>query len=306
MTAARWHDKADSFVHGWRERLGDDPPLHAVVLGLSVAQHETACGDAWPGEHNWGAVQKRTPNQHERVVLSRAGIAPSPKNVAAARVAIQAAIDSGESLVIKVPELDAKGKPTGKTVDKDIGPCPTLTDEALHCDSSPGKGWYFVYFWAFKTDVGGASLFVKILAVNRPGCRAVLLNENGTELQLAEGMYNTGYYEGFYKGGSWYTKGADGKWHEWVSSDPHPPGAMQGSSLNIKAYAGSLSALTPGIRQALRDWQPPSGEPTEDPAPETDPSPNAPTEPAPPLIQLEVDWDEIRRARDDLIREWED
>lgn len=276
MTAARWHDKADAFVHGWRERRGDDPPLHAVVLGLSVAQHETACGDSWPGEHNWGAVQKRVPNAAEKALLSQKGIVPSPKNVAAARAAIAEA-----------------GLP--------------VVDEALHVDSSPGKGWYFVYFWAYQTDVGGASLFVKIIAVNRPACLAILLNDYGSETQLAQAMYNSRYYEGFYEKTKWYTKGADGKWHKWTSADPTPEGAVQGATLNVRAYAGALAAITPAIRLALKDWHVPSGEPTEDPAPETEPAPppHADTEPAPPLIHIDVDWDEIRRDRDDLIKEWE-
>jgi hypothetical protein len=288
MTAARWHDKADAFVYGWREREGDDPTLHAVVLGLAVAQHETACGDAWPGEHNWGAVQKRVPNAQEKAALAKAGVVPSPKNVARAREVIAAAIEAGE--------------------------CQPLTNEALHCDSSPGKGWYFVYFWAFKTDVGGASLFVKILATNRKNCKAVLLNDHGTEMQLADGMYATRYYEGFYEKNVWYVKGADGKWHKWVSADPPPEGAQKGSVLNVRAYGGALAAITPGIRKALVDWHLPSGEPTEDPPLETEPGPEHPdahadTEPAPPVIPyvpLEVDWDEIRRARDDYIKEWDD
>jgi hypothetical protein len=282
MTTVRWHDKADAFVHGWRERLGVDPPLNAVVLGLAVAQHETACGDAWAGEHNWGAVQKRVLNAEEKTLLSSKGIVPYHRRV----------VRDGKPVTeSSVPAARAAIAEAGLPLDR----------EALHIDSSPGKGWYFVYFWAFPNDVEGASFFIKILAVNRASCRAVMLNDKGTEHQLAEGMYNSRYYEGFYERGAFYSKGTDGKWHKLPAGASD--NAVKGETLNIKAYGGALAAITPKIRQALVDWHPPSGEPTEDPAPDTEPV--HPTEPAPPLIQLEVDWDEIRRDRDDYIRDWD-
>lgn len=194
----RWRDKAQAFHEGWLSVFGTPPSLHAVVLGLCVAQHETRCGDAWPGEHNWGACQKRrlTPEEKAAVV----GIVCGPKTVEQARVALREA-----------------GLPPDQ--------------EALHVDSSPGKGWYWVYFWAFPDDVGGAALFVKVIARQRPGCR-VILDGAGGPMELAGAMYRSGYYEGFH--------------------DPKAPG---GKEQNIADYGGSLARLEPGIRGVLSGWQ---------------------------------------------------
>jgi hypothetical protein len=52
MNFERWYRKADAYTEAWKDAFGSYPPRGAVVLGLAVAQHETACGDAWPGENN--------------------------------------------------------------------------------------------------------------------------------------------------------------------------------------------------------------------------------------------------------------
>lgn len=288
---SRWHDKADAFVHAWRMNYGDDPSLQAVVLGLSVAQHETRAGDAWPGadgvvgtaddENNWGATTLRALNAEERAVLKAAGITPTVGAGHEARAkAAQAAIQ-------------AAGLP--------------MPQANIHCDSAPSLGPYFVWFAAFSNPIDGAAYFLKLLCGLKTRKMAYsVLTQGGNEVQLATAMYLAGYYTGFYKKASEYVRTGNG-WREMKPGETLPTGAVtkKGSDLNIAAYAGALQNITPSIRLALKDWHPPSGEPTEDPAPETEP-PLADTDPAPPLLPLEVDWDELRRARDALIKEeWE-
>jgi hypothetical protein len=216
-TWERWWQKANAYAAGWQLQRGSTPSLHNVALGLSVAEHETWCGDAWPGEHNWGAVQKRVTSAAENAALAAAGIVAKPANVQAARDAIAAAIAAGT--------------------------CPPLDREALHVDSSPTKGWYFVYFWAFPADSDGAAFFIHILADKRPSCRADLEDDAADEQKLAADMYETHYYEGFH--------------------DPNQPG---GAQANIDDYASALRRIRPGITAALAGWTPgatpaPPGEP---------------------------------------------
>ena len=71
--------KAASLVTAWRRRYGSPPSRHAALLVLAVAEHETRCGDAWPGEHNWGAVQRRAMTADERA-LEREGKVPPPRD----------------------------------------------------------------------------------------------------------------------------------------------------------------------------------------------------------------------------------
>lgn len=166
----RWYAKANAFASGWRLELSSDPPLSAVVLGLAVAQLETACGDVWPGVHNWGAVQSRVPSTLERKVLVDAGVPPSPANAALGQAALARAIEEGV-----IPP-----NPTG----------------SLQCDSSPTSGYYWVFFQAFPDDAAGATRFVHVLAVSRPQCRTVLMTPGASEAELAAAMYASGYYEG--------------------------------------------------------------------------------------------------------------
>lgn len=219
-TAERWRSKADAFVDGWRaEYGGETPPLHAVILGLSVAQHETHCGDSWPGpdglvgteddENNWGATTLRALNAAERAVLAKAGLAPTvgPGHNERAKAAMDA--------------LRASGLP--------------LPQGVIHCDSSPRLGPYFVFFASFPTPWEGARYFVHLLCGSggkRPA-HAVLLDPAGTEQQLADAMYRAGYYTGF--------------------NDPKQPG---GAQKNVDAYAGSLRAISPGVRAGLAGWTP--------------------------------------------------
>lgn len=217
---ARWYNKANAFAAAWKSKFGVDPSMATVALGLSVAQHETRCGDAWPGEYNWGAVQHRVPNTLERAVLSVAG-PPNPKAVGAAREALTAAIAAGT--------------------------IPAPVQCALHVDSSPGKGWYWVFFWSFDNDEQGAAFFIRIIAENRAACRAALENATLENLEssataLATQMYRSRYYEGFH--------------------NPKEPGGVQA---NIDDYAGGLQRILPGIVAGLKGWGPGATLPPPDP-----------------------------------------
>jgi hypothetical protein len=172
---ARWWEKANAFAPDWQKEVGSPCSLPALVLGLSQAQHETLCGDAWPGEFNWGAVQKRRPTSAELAVL--AGLAPSPQNVALARRMLAAAVSTGA--------------------------IPAPVGAALHVDSSPNlppPHWYWMFFAAFGDDAAGADLFVREITVARPNCRAILQAATGAWAQDCEsmsgGLYVTHYYEG--------------------------------------------------------------------------------------------------------------
>lgn len=168
----RWATKATAFATAWQNTFKTPPSFWCVALGLSVAQHETFCGDAWPGEHNWGAVQLGGLNPAEEAVLKAASITPSEANLAAAITALEAA---GHM----------------------------RTGGALHVDTSPVGGPYFAWFRAFPTDLDGATCFVETLAgVTRPKCKAVMdaaLGAWTADCQaLAQAMYDTHYYEGFH------------------------------------------------------------------------------------------------------------
>lgn len=213
MSTERWQSKARAFSAGWRERFGVDPPRPAVVLGLAVAEHETRCGDAWPGEYNWGAVQDRRLNDDEKAAI--ASIAPHPSTVAAAREALKAA---GQRW------------------------------NGLHVDSSPGKGYYWIFFRVHADDAAGASDFVKVIAINagRQACKEAL--EAGSAFMLADAMYRTRYYEGFYKRGHHYERQANGKWTEVPAKTSS---SWSGEELNVSAYSGALQSLSRVIGPAL-------------------------------------------------------
>lgn len=217
MTIERWYQKAQAYCDAWKKVFDEEPSVGNVVLGLSVAQHETRCGDIWPGEHNWGAVQKRRLSAEEKKALSEAGVSPAPVNVPRARDVLR---DAGLA--------------------EDHG--------ALHCDSSPTlpkPGWYFVYFWAFPNDAEGAVKFVKILAGQRAGCRAVL-ERTGTEQDLAAAMYSSKYYEGF-----------------------HDPSTGDGRAANVSDYASALRRIRHEIFFALESWTPGASPPKDGGTPST-------------------------------------
>ncbi|HEU4538814.1 MAG TPA: hypothetical protein VFS00_32065, partial [Polyangiaceae bacterium] len=76
----RYETKAGAIVTAWRRRYdGRLPTKHAALLVCAVAEHETRCGDSWPGEHNWGAIQRRPMSGAERALV-RAGKACPPRD----------------------------------------------------------------------------------------------------------------------------------------------------------------------------------------------------------------------------------
>lgn len=65
-TMTRLIAKADTMLAAWRARFKTEPTRRAIFVSCAVAEHETNQGDAWPGEHNYGAVQWRVPTDEER------------------------------------------------------------------------------------------------------------------------------------------------------------------------------------------------------------------------------------------------
>lgn len=195
IRVSRWYEKANAWASGWRDVFGALPSKTCVVLGLSVAEHETRCGDAWPGERNWGAVVCRGLTDAEKAVLHAAGVHASgigDHGVAAARAALQAATLAGT-----IPEAHGV---------------------ALHADSAPGVGWYFTMFCAFPNDEEGAKKLVEVLAEERPSCRAILVGADdplAATTPLAAAMYRTHYYTGFH--------------------DPHQPGGADANVADYSA-----------------------------------------------------------------------
>ncbi len=168
VAIARYVNKANVVTAAWRALFGTVPTKHAVVLAMAVAEFETHLGDAggtWRGEHNWGAVHKRSLTQAEATALAARGIAPT----------------GGDAAVLSA---------------RAILP-PTAPDEALHIDDSP-SGKYFVWFWAFPTHVAAAKKYLTTLVANRPGVRSVI--DTGTADDVASAMYASKYYSGVHKG----------------------------------------------------------------------------------------------------------
>lgn len=174
MSEQRWHRKADALYRAWVAVVHSYPSLSAVELSLAVAQHETLCGDAWPGEHNWGAVQKRALLPAERAVLTEAGIVFEKRD---------------NAQLARASELIHASAAAGR-----ISP---IAGEALHYDSSPDTGLYVVWFHAFPNDFEGAKGFLRELVIRRPECRAILEGPLPVAAELASAMYKSKYYEGF-------------------------------------------------------------------------------------------------------------
>ena len=168
VAIARYVNKANIVTAAWRALFGAVPAKHAVILSMAVAEFETHLGDAggsWKGEHNWGAVHKRSLKQDEAAKLSAAGISPA----------------GGEAAVASARAILPPGAP----------------DEALHIDDSP-NGKYFVWFWAFPNHVEAAKKYLTTLIANRPGVRSVI--DAGTAGDVATAMYQTKYFSGVHKG----------------------------------------------------------------------------------------------------------
>jgi hypothetical protein len=165
---ARYVNKANVVTAAWRSLFNALPTKHAVILSMAVAEFETHLGDAggsWKGEHNWGAVHKRSLTQAEASTLSSHSIVPTGG---------EAAVASARSVVT-----------------------PTAPDEALHIDDSP-NGKYFVWFWAFPNHVEAAKKYLTTLIANRPGVKSVI--DQGTANDVARAMYQSKYFSGVHKG----------------------------------------------------------------------------------------------------------
>jgi len=220
-----WIGKVTAMLAGWRAVFQEGLALEGAILACGVAQHETHCGDSWAGEYNWGAVQRRVPTLAEQTVLADAHIQPQPSNVTAARAALADA----------VAKHKVAADPSG----------------ALHVDSSPGRGWYWVFFWKFDSDAHGAAFFANVIAGKyRPKCRAVIENagaiilpEGQTEgLLLAQEMYTTHYFEGHYVP---------------TETVKLPDGTTRtGAQQNVVDYGTSVDACVRDITSALGEWVP--------------------------------------------------
>lgn len=225
----RWYQKANALALAPNLTSLD---RRAVTLLLAVAESETKCGDAWPGEHNWGATTARKLHPDELAVLTSAGIAPS---VGAghldvetrARAALAAAVAAG-----KIPD-----------------PGPTV---ALHCDSAPGLGAYFVWFAAFPTDVAGAAYFASFFRTTEE--RSAIAS--GNPRSLASAMYAARYFSGFHVRDAEYEL-RNGRW-VMLGPGEKPTGApiASGADLNVNDYTTNISRIMPGIAAALAAWTP--------------------------------------------------
>lgn len=170
-----WYEKADAFAEAWFQVFRMHPVKGTVVLGLCVAEHETRCGDAWPGSHNWGAATRRSLTEAERVALRAAGVRPV-LNPASAREASETAA------------MAALGK-------AQIDPG---SDVTLHVDSLPkltGNEPYFTWFAKEPDDIAGARYFIKILS--RTADEKAALAGTST-YAIANAMFHAGYYTGFH------------------------------------------------------------------------------------------------------------
>jgi hypothetical protein len=81
MPSREWIlSKCDAYIEAWRRAFADKPSFVNTALAVSVAWHETRCGDAWPGpdglvdteddENNWGATTLRSLNSAEQWILA--------------------------------------------------------------------------------------------------------------------------------------------------------------------------------------------------------------------------------------------
>lgn len=227
---------ANAMAEAWREQLGGEPTIHALVLTVAQGTCETVMGRAWPGpdglvgtdddENNVGATNLRSLTAEELAIVAAAGIVPTvgPGHEARARAAEAAILAAGLPL--------ASGDKAGIPIPR----------AHIHCDSRPLKGGgtqpYFVWFAAFGSLKDGCRYYLHIAAEGptHARARAVLENPNGTEEDFAAALRAQGYYTGL-----------------------HDNSTAEGYAANVKAYASWLRGVTPGIRAALAGWQPSAG-----------------------------------------------
>lgn len=227
---AEWWLKANAVASA----VGGEPKMQTVVMYLTIAEGETACGEAtgWEGEHNWGATTARALHADEHAVLEAAGVRATVdlRDLRAREFAARAAI--------------AAAVAAGKLSD----PGPTV---ALHCDSAPTTGPYFVWFAAFPDDVAGAKYFASFFraAAERDALAS------GAPYAMASAMYAAGYFKGFHVGHGLYEQ-REGRWVLLMPGEGASTPTKTGAELNIAAYASTLERLGPVIRAALVGWTP--------------------------------------------------
>jgi hypothetical protein len=158
-----WPALAEDYARAYLLVYGKCATREALELAMSVAQHETCNGEAWPGSFNFGAVQLRQ-------------------------------LTLGEQADYKTGLLKAGDRFAGQ-------PWPGPPGGELHVDTHPtpqGPQPYPIWFAAFPDRVSGIAYFVRALwrlssgVADSPGC---------TAQDLAEQMYLHGYYEGAHAGG---------------------------------------------------------------------------------------------------------
>lgn len=205
-TLDRWISKADAYVAGYLRTLNVTPSKHNVTSALCVAEFETRCGDACWG--NWGGTTSGQLTSDERNRLSGANLSPSnPDDLVAA-----------QNLLGVQP------------------------NKVLGQDSDPRAGWYWIWFYRPSSPADGAAYFVRVLVQQRPNCKAVLDDDNGTLDQLARMLYASKYFAGHY--------------------DPHASSVtyngkqMTGVEADIESYRDSLLRIQPGIIASLTNWTP--------------------------------------------------
>jgi hypothetical protein len=187
--SARYQRKAAVAANAWQRTLGEAPTRHALILALAVADLETGLGNV-PG-HNWGFVHKRSMTPAEASILLGHGIYPTGNDALATARGLLAPTQ-GES-------------------------------EELFIDDGP-IGRYFVWVWAFPSDVEAAAKFLEVLIAKRPGVRAVI--DTATPLALASAMYASKYFEG-------------------TNRDP---------AANVRAYSAAIELHATRIEGALTGW----------------------------------------------------
>jgi hypothetical protein len=191
----RYQRKAAVAANAWQRTLGEAPTRHALILALAVADLETGLGNV--RGHNWGFVHKRSMTPEEASILLGHGIYPTGSDaLATARGLLAPSQGASEELFI------------------DDGPI----------------GRYFVWVWAFPSDVEAAAKFLEVLVANRLGVRAVI--DTASPLALASAMYASKYFEG-------------------TNRDP---------AANVRAYGARIAEHATRIEGALAGW--PAAAPT--------------------------------------------
>ena len=163
------HSQARTALVEALKALGIMPTRSVAQHVQGVAYLESRYGTAWStpegrASNNWGAVQYRTPGQLGLDPTN--DLAPHPSH-----------LTSGA--VLPYPRISPDGK------------------GFLAVDSSPGKGWYWIYFRRYGTPAEGAAHVAKVMYVARPSVLSAA--KAGNTYGVSEQMRNTVYYEGFGK-----------------------------------------------------------------------------------------------------------